>query len=380
MKNYPIFISLIPNLMGGEGHIIPYHISINKATKILNWDHEVIYSPEPNLPSLPENWHGILQGNQLENEGNFIYKLQQVIIFARSISKSLNNIFSAKFNSNKNIIFIERFIHLQLFALWLAVLFCRKNELYIWVLYRHNFHQHKTKFFYKLVNKLLKKAVKPDHLALFSDSELLANSMTKYFDEPFTVMPIPHTDFVTKSPNKNDHIICWWAGPPREEKGWNIIKQLAECVTPLADNFTLVASKSADLKTVNQGVKVISTNDNLPREDYEYWLTKTDIMLIPYDSIAYEERTSGVFTESVIVGNIPLTTDNTWMAKELLKFGLDELIINWDNPQEVWEKINCIINCEATKTKLKIMQKAYTDFHNLDSFAHQFAINLMNGE
>jgi hypothetical protein len=66
------------------------------------------------------------------------------------------------------------------------------------------------------------------------------------------------------------------------------------------------------------------------------------------------------------------------MAKELLKFGLDELIINWDNPQQVWEKINDIIDCEETNKKLKIMQKAYTDFHNLENFAHQFVINLIN--
>jgi hypothetical protein len=378
MKNYPKFISLIPNLMGGEGHIIPYHISINKATKILNWSHEVIYSPEPNLPSLPENWYGVLRGNQLENKTIFFNKLQQIFVFARSIFNYLKSNLSENNSSRSNIIFIERFIHLQLLSLWLAVLFLPKNNLYIWVLYRHNFHQHKTKFFYKLLNKLLKKAVKSGHFALFSDSELLASSMIKYFDEPFIVMPIPHTDFITKSPDKNDHIICWWAGPPREEKGWSIIKKLAECVTSFADNFVLVTAKSADLTMVNQGVKVIFTEDNLSRQDYEYWLTKTDIMLIPYDSIAYEERTSGVFTEAVIAGNIPLTTENTWMAKELLKFGLDELIINWDKPLEVWEKINDIVDCEEVKKKLKIMQKAYTDFHNLENFAHQFAINLIN--
>lgn len=378
MKNSPLFISLIPNLMGGEGHIIPYHISINKATKILNWSHEVFYSPESNLPCLPENWHGVLKGNQLENNDNFIYKLRQVIIFSRSIFNALNQILSSRSNLSKNIIFIERFIHLQLVALWLGILFLPKDNLYIWVLYRHNFHQHKTKFVYKLINKLLKKTVKSGHFALFSDSELLANSMTKYFGEPFTIMPIPHTDFVRKSVKKNEEIICWWAGPPREEKGWKFVKMLTECVTPLADNFTLIASKSADLNIVNQGVKVIFTEDNLPRNDYEYWLTKTDIMLIPYDAIAYEERTSGVFTEAIIAGNIPLTTENTWMAKELLKFGLDELIILWDNPKEVWEKINYIVQCEATKTKLKIMQKAYSDFHNLDSFAHQFAVNLIH--
>ncbi|MGI0482418.1 hypothetical protein ACN4EE_16750 [Geminocystis sp. CENA526] len=378
MKNEPIFISVIPNLMGGEGHIIPYHVSINKATKILNWHHEVIYSPEENLPILPDNWYGVLRGNKLENELNIFDKLKEIIIFSRSIFRYFQDKLSQQKLDDKarsNIIFIERFIHLQLFSLWLAVLFLPKKDLYIWVLYRHNFHQHKTKFFYKLLNKLLKNSVKKNHFALFSDSELLANSMTKYFDEPFTVMPIPHTDFVTKSVDDNDRIICWWAGPPREEKGWTIIKKMSECVTPLADKFTLVTAKSANVRMVDKGVKVIMTEDNLPREDYEFWLSKTDIMLIPYDSIAYQERTSGVFTESVMAGNIPVTNKDTWMAKELLKFGLDKLIIDWDNPEQVWQKIYDIVHCEQTKTQLKIMQKAYSDFHNLDNFAHQFKIN-----
>lgn len=265
-------------------------------------------------------------------------------------------------------------------ALWLSVLFLPKDNLYIWVLYRHNFHQHKTNFIYKLLNKLLKKAVKKNHFHLFSDSELLADSMSKYFEESFTVMPIPHTEFVEKRSHDNDNIICWWAGPPREEKGWQIIKNLSQCQTSLADKFILVAAKSADLITINHGVKVVATEDNLPREQYISWLAKTDIMLIPYDEIAYQERTSGVFTESVIAGNIPLTMKDTWMAKELLKFGLDKLIINWDNPQKVWQEIEQIIKCQQTQIKLKIMQKSYRDFHNISSFAHQFKINFIENK
>lgn len=363
--------------MGGEGHIIPYHISITEATKILGWHHQVIYSPEENLLNLPHNWYGELKGNKLEIDGSFWYKLKQIKVFSDSIQSYLKEKLSKNKSSQNYIIFIERFIHLQLLALWLSVLFLPKDNLYIWILYRHNFHQHKTKLVYKLLNKLLKKLVKPNHFQLFSDSELLADSMNKYFDESFTVMPIPHTEFVEKSPKSNGNIICWWAGPPREEKGWQIVKKLSECEIFYGDKFTLVAAKSADFITVNNGVKVILTDDNLPREKYISWLSKTDIMLIPYDAIAYQERTSGVFTESIIAGNIPVTMANTWMARELLKFGLDKLIINWDNPQQVWQEINEIMNCEETQIKLKIMQKAYRDFHNLSSFAHQFKINFV---
>ncbi len=377
MNYSPIFISLIPNLMGGEGHIIPYHISITEATKILGWHHQVVYSREENLPDLPDNWDDSLQGNKLEIDADFWYKLGQVKLFSDSIRAYLKNKLFLNKSSQPHIIFIERFIHLQLLALWFSVLFLPKDNLYIWVLYRHNFHQHKTKFFYKLLNKLLKKAVKSNHFRLFSDSKLLANSMTKYFKESFTVMPIPHTEFVEKLPNNNDKIICWWAGPPRDEKGWQIIKKLSECQTPFGDKFILVAAKTANLMTVNKGVKVILTEDNLPREKYVSWLSKTDIMLIPYHGIAYQERTSGVFTESIIAGNIPVTMANTWMAGELLKFGLDELIINWDNPEQVWQEINKIIYGEEIKIKLRTMQKAYRDFHNLSSFAHQFQINLI---
>lgn len=76
-------------------------------------------------------------------------------------------------------------------------------------------------------------------------------------------------------------------------------------------------------------------------------------MLIPYDAIAYQERTSGVFTEAVMAGNIPLTTTNTWMARELLKFGLDNLIISWENPESVWQHIEKVFHCQETRCKLK---------------------------
>lgn len=377
IKNNPLFISLIPNLMGGEGHIIPYHQSITKAMNILGWHHEVIYSPEKNLPPLPSHWQGCIKGNQLEEKKNIWQTIKNIDLFANTIKIYLEKKLVFNQQNQPIIIFIERFIHLQLFALLLAIKDLPKENLYIWILYRHNFHQHKTKALYKLLNKLLKKSVKPKHFCLFSDSQLLANSMEKYFEEKFTVVPIPHTEFVDKKRDGNHNfILCWWAGPPREEKGWQVIKNLADCPIENHDKFILVTAKSADLVSCHGGVKVITTDDNLSRPDYVHWLQKTDIMLIPYDAIAYQERTSGIFTEAVMAGNIPLTTANTWMAKELLKFDLADLIINWDNPQLVWQEIERVMNSREIKAKLQKMQESYRNTHNIHNFAHQFQKNL----
>ncbi len=41
--------------MAGEGHIIPYHISVTNALKILGWEHVVLYTPEDGIPLLPSN-------------------------------------------------------------------------------------------------------------------------------------------------------------------------------------------------------------------------------------------------------------------------------------------------------------------------------------
>lgn len=380
-KNNPLFISLIPNLMAGEGHIIPYHQSITKAMNILGWHHEVVYSMEENLPPLPSHWQGCVKGNQLEEKKNVFQTIKNIDLFANTIKVFLEKKLVFNNHNKPIIVFIERFIHLQLFALLLAIKNLPKDNLYIWILYRHNFHQHKTKGVYKLLNKLLKKSVKKDHFQLFSDSELLAKAMEKYFEESFTVMPIPHTEFVDKKrDNNHSSIICWWAGSPREEKGWQVIKNLADCRIENSDKFVLVTAKSADLISVNGGVKVITTDDNLSRSDYVHWLEKTDIMLIPYDAIAYQERTSGIFTEAVIAGNIPLTTANTWMARELLKFDLADLIINWDHPPSVWQKIEKVINCQEIKVKLRKMQESYRNIHNIHNFAHQFQKNLFIGE
>ncbi|MCS6941809.1 MAG: hypothetical protein NZ901_03100 [Geminocystis sp.] len=360
-------MSIVPNLMGGEGHIIPYHISVTNALRVTGWEHIVLYSPEDNISPLPSNWYGVLKGNRLEQKHGLFKRIKLVFAFAYTLRSALYSLFQRHYNRQK-IIFLERFIHLQLLGLFLALIFLPKQNVYLLIFCRINFHDFRTKWVYWLLNKLLKR-IMSHRFALLCDSEILAESLANFFQEKVHLMPVTHPEFYnTKKPSGNQKILCWWAGSPREEKGWSIIRKLVENPPPEATRFCIVAAKSANFKTLEKGVELILTEDKLPRNEYLLWLERTDIMLLPYDAKAYAQRTSGIFVEAIVAGNIPLTTAGTWMAKELLKFGLQELIVSWDEPQLVWGRISTVVVCPKIRERLSVMQEVYRNLHSEANF------------
>ncbi|MDJ0729374.1 MAG: glycosyltransferase family 1 protein [Crocosphaera sp.] len=368
----PIFVSLIPNLMEGEGHIIPYHQSVSKAVKKLGWQHKVIVPIDNNVGNLPGIWDESLTNNNLEKEGNLVIKLFRInesIKLAKSIAHYLNYNVINDFSSS--IIFLERFIHLQLFALYLALLWVPTDNLSVWLLYRLDTHKDNTRWIYKLLNFLIKKKVKPGRFKLLTDSDRLCTSLSNYFETPVIEMPIPHTDISHCSIKSRDisKIICWWPGSPREEKGWEIIKNLAHYSGDNTKDIRLVCAETSQVASVKNGVELTLVQNYLSREEYYHWLGVSQIILLPYNYPAYEGRTSGIFTESIMAGKTPLVTENTWMASELLKHNLAELVINWEESQQVFEIIRKVVNSDTIQDKIRKMQHSYQQFHNIDNYA-----------
>ncbi|XTZ12006.1 MAG: glycosyltransferase family 1 protein, partial [cyanobacterium endosymbiont of Rhopalodia inflata] len=230
----------------------------------------------------------------------------------------------------------------------------------------------KTRYVYKFLNYLIKKSLPTGNLKLLTDSDLLGESLSNYFQEHVTVMPIPHAEIKVNNcdiKNKFPGILCWWPGFPREEKGWNIIKKLVASNLNNTDEICLLAAEKSNLKVTKGGIKLKLIQDKLTRTEYNYWLSVSDVILLPYDYQSYGERTSGIFTESIIAGKIPLVTDKTWMAYELLKYDLGELIINWEIPEEVFISILRIIKHSNIKNKIKTMQNGYLSYHCLNRYA-----------
>ena len=367
----PKFVSLIPNLMGGEGHIIPYHEAVSQATKKLGWEYEAIIPAHHGNQNLPLDWNGCLLDTDLEEEGNGVEKIGRIkdaFLLGLSIAQYFRN-HSQKDQST--IIFLERFIHLQLFSLTVSLFLIPHKNLQVWLLYRRDAHYDKTRSIYKFLHQVIHRILPKNQFKFLTDSELLANSLSDYFQEKITVMPIPHTDISCpeKESKIETEIFCWWPGSPRLEKGWDILKYIAKEIIKGGEKICFIATENADLLSNPEGINIKTTKNNLTREEYLEWLCLSDIILLPYHTDAYKERTSGIFTECIIAGKIPLVTPNTWMAEELKNYQLDDLIIDWDNAQKVCDRIIALMANPSIHTQIRIMQKDFKQFHNLENYA-----------
>ena len=370
------FISLIPNLMGGEGHIIPYHQAVGQAVRQLGWEHRILSPSDAQIPDFPPAGSPLLPIVELELDGNLWQKLgriQDAIAFAQVLAQQLNALISP--SDSPTVIFLERFIHLQLLALAIALYQVPTQLVSVWLLYRRDTHLDKTRWIYKLLNQLIAWRLGDRQWQLLTDSELLAQSLAQYFAQPVSVMPIPHTDVldsnVLNSEDKIPQLLCWWPGAPREEKGWHRLKVLVATAHPRADQICLLAAESANLTAIANGVLSKAIPDQLSRKDYNYWLSLCDIVLLPYDSEAYRERTSGIFTECIIAGKMPLVTPHTWMARELAQYQLQDLVIDWEAGEQVIDKILELSHDQPIGDKLNAMQSVYLRRHNVGSFAEQ---------
>ncbi|MGK7944362.1 MAG: glycosyltransferase family 1 protein [Microcystaceae cyanobacterium] len=377
VKSHPViqFISIVPNLAGGEGHTTPYHQAVSQELELLGWKHQIFIPEQETDSSISHTWIPCLYPYDLEAEANLWQKLFNVyhaIRLAISLSSSVN---PSKINqSQTTLLFLERFIHLQLLALALAVYLLPKQNLRVWLLYRRDTHKSKTVKLYKILNKWLKSLLPQGHFKLLTDSELLSQSLSQSFEQNVHVVPIPHTDFEDKIEDSleldNNILWCWWPGAPRLEKGWTIIQSLSHIPFAQGNKIGLVAGQNSQLKPNSQGIQVKLLPNRLSRQVYNQWLLNCDIILLPYDSLAYQERTSGIFTEAIIAGKIPCVSPDTWMAYELRKYQLEtDLALEWDHPETVLNQLLEIKENPQIKDKLKQMQNAYRCFHNVKQYS-----------
>ncbi|MGK7932715.1 MAG: glycosyltransferase family 1 protein [Microcystaceae cyanobacterium] len=376
VKSHPVvqFISIVPNLVG-EGHTTPYHQAVGQAIQLLGWNHRVFVPEKAANFSLKDNWLSCLYSYDLEAEANLfkkIFNFYHTIRLGISLAQGVNK--NSMDKSSMKILFLERFIHFQLLAVWVAVLLLPRQNLSVWLLYRRDTHKSKTVKLYKMLNQWIENLLPKGQFKLLTDSELLSQSLSKSFNKMVHVVPIPHTDFQDEKENylglESNILWCWWPGSPRLEKGWTVIQSLSQIPFNKGDEISLIAAQNANLVPNSQGIKLKLLPNHLSRQDYNQWLLNCDIILLPYEPLAYQERTSGIFTEAIIAGKIPCVTPNTWMAYELQKYKLEkDLVIQWENPKVALTQLLEIKNNPQINDKLKEMQTAYQNFHNVKQYS-----------
>ncbi|NBT25257.1 MAG: hypothetical protein EBT09_01580 [Actinobacteria bacterium] len=150
---------------------------------------------------------------------------------------------------------------------------------------------------------------------------------------PIPIPPFPKTEYVAKSP------VVAYLGDARVEKGFlhlpgivralvehrdvpsdvRFVIQAASTARDAAEVQALARARQSLLAIDHRRVNVIHVP--LPTEAYHRLIQEAAIVFLPYDAVAYADRSSGVFADALACGVAPIVPCGTWMADQLLRVG-----------------------------------------------------------
>ncbi len=352
--------SIIPSLRNEEGHFYEYNKAFTKVAKLNNWKHIKIIPKNCSLEPLGDDWQKLIYPmdvkNKIKNFKNFIPFLK---------------IFKKLKKYKQPIIFIEDFNIIILFLV-LICSFIIRPKIKLWLLFRFEFDV----MFFKgkislIILRLLESLLGGENIKCFTDSKLVAKRNEKFYKRDFVVLPIPHTYLFEKASKKsNKDLYFWWPGGLiRKEKGLDRIIHLSKILKSSKVQIKLILAKSAqNFIEINNNVLFLS--NDLSRDQYCKWMSRSDLVLLPYHENLYQYRTSGIFVEAISFGTIPVVSKKTWMAYELDKYNLSELIIDWDR-HNLLDLLTKICSDKKIKTKILKMRNDYKFFHCYENFAKE---------
>jgi hypothetical protein len=346
----PVFLSLAPRLLSEEGHDVAYHTALQQVVQSLSMDFRALISQGATLPTLSAGWVKFFR-----KDGFRIGEFARVFLSG----------------GRQRVLFMESFTTRDLCAFALAALLFATRTDRVWLLFRYDFAQlPMSGRIHLLLAKWLHKRMGNRFVPL-TDSQLIQQSQAGRL--PLHILPIPHTEPTEASAVRSDGpLVLWWPGMPRRAKGLREIAHLA-CASP-HPGVELVVADSTDLPS-SAVLRLRKIATGLSRERYLQQMARAHVVLLPYDPSSYRVATSGIFVEAVIAGKMPVVKSGSWLAHELERFHLEELIIDWSK-KDVPSELVRLYQDGAVRSKLQVMQAAYRSFHSLEAYRQKVAVLL----
>jgi hypothetical protein len=379
-----------------SGHEISYNRSVLNALNSIDSNYKVLVGRTFSISDHEKFWLPSLNSclcsryykkiAMKEGHLNRLFRMvfrtfYTILFFYPSLIKSLIKQNNKKSDFIPDVYFWESFHWVEIVGMIFFYLIknktCKKQQL--WILCRFDLYHIGTiyddipskfgkiiiRWLISLIHKLFR-----DNLRLISDSEILSSELSNYFKKQFITVPIPHSiclknNFFIK--RKHDFLKIFYAGRTKNRgRGEGVVKELLN-----NDNgknlWFLFENTKFDLCNEKLHIKLLP--NYLSDEKYKKIITQNvDIIVMPYDPKRYGASTSGVFLECITAGVIPVVSSDTWMAYELEKYGLNELVLEeWSC--HMWNNIiTNIINSSKLIEKINNMKSDYVRYHNPKSF------------
>lgn len=341
------FLACAYNVHNETGHPYGYFIACQKAVEKTDNHFHAYISKSASLPSIPHSWK---------------------LWFRYNFAKECRAFFRE--GEGKRIFFLESFHRIEFQAFALSALLLAGKHDRIWIVYRDELSSKHIKLRIKIffLTWLLRFRF-GNRFCLFSDSRYIARYLSRKYHCHVTYLPFPNTDLVVQPFGKSDAnpIRCSWPGYPNPAKGERVICQLVQSEDPKACYFSLDVNQETKLPSNRGKIAIFSRKAHLSRSEYLTSLNQADVVWLPYDGKIYRWRTSGIFVEAVLMGKIPLVQKGSWLALELKRYKLNELIVDW-NSNVFFSRLHVLLNEPEIYRKLQTMQDDYRSVHSLERF------------
>lgn len=368
--NAPEIISVMYCLNTQQGHIYGYNRTLGEIVRRIGWTHTGWARAAAQVGQLPPGW-SLCLGSANAAHG----PIAKFVALMRTQVQLMHAV-----RSNAPVLFLEWYDYIHLISLAFTLALAKKpKNLRLWIMFRLGLHGARNKWIYRAMLSIYEALLGHRNVTLLSDSVKVASNNESMLGRLLHVLPIPHTAV----PSEEDiaaarglraalppgAILCWWPGQPAATKGLDVIRHIAASNEPAAEQIHLVFAESAKVEHIGR-THVQRIQNALPHAEYSAWMAAADVILLPYDPIAYTERTSGIFTEAVAAGRMPLVSEGTWMADELHRHNLQEFVIDWSRPDLI-EHILRMARDEGAWTRIRAFSQTYRSYHCEASFGEE---------
>ncbi|MFN0065311.1 MAG: glycosyltransferase [Chlamydiales bacterium] len=342
--------ALITHLYGEEGHRYIYHKMFREAVYQLKIPYVGSTNVECPIEDLPNDWKRTLHWKEKKRGQLFVRTWDFAKIFGKKAQQP-------------RCFFLESYTIIDLVALVFSFSFFKKQDTFLFFfrsdLPGHGCSSWKIKIYtvlFQLMQKQLKK-----RLLFCTDTDRIARYYQELLHQNVHLLPVPHTEGLTTQP-LSDPLQLWWVGSPRKEKGEEIIRLIVRKRSRVPLALALSEELSLEGEIVLHYLPKVLT-----RKQYEEQMNLSAVILMPYDPNIYYSRTSGIFIEAISAGKVVVTRKGSWIASELEKHDLSELLLDWSK-DDLWEKIYELAHDSHISKKIAAMQRHYREYHSLKGY------------
>lgn len=378
------------------GHYYEYNKSVKEIFDAAGYETRIYANIELNADVQTELNAVPFFGSLSKNSLNKIPVLGQLINrlkFWRQMRKKIEELYAVE-NDPDTIFFFTTVVWYNVLPVAQAASVSKRKNI---LLYRLSIYEHAGlpntlwpmgDWLYKYT---FKKLLKNPSVRFCTDSDVIAEECNTAYHCNMQTLPIPHIkdDYSNMPPKTGSHekFVLYAPGAIRDEKGIDFIVNACKYISAnnkaLLDKITLVTQYNENVD-INYNNRVKDALSQLPleniflsslsTEDYHQCLFNADIILIPYSiNHGYRARTSGIMSETIAACKPFITTKNSWMELQGIKYGTG-VSVTYGDCAEFMHAIETLIEKYPDFSKAAANAKPkWLQFHSKENFRSLFS-------